>query len=499
MDLLSFFQRLNKQGVKLVLNNGSLNVKSNKRVDQQLLLEIKSNKRSIIEYLKKYQGENAAELQEKYQCKNTSRTLLEKLSPFNKNNVEKIPLSFNQDRLWFLDQLEGTLAYHLPTVISLEGSLDIATLEKSLKTIVSRHEVLRTNLKAAEGIGYQQIVSEENWSLDQIKVTEETIKTTLQDYINIPFDLSNDYKLRACLYHLRDEKYVLACVFHHIASDGWSSNILVGELVELYGSIRFERKTELPELTLQYSDYSIWQRKYIKGDVLESQLSYWEEKLKGVSTLSLPTDYPRSSIQSIEGSSIFLELDLELSSTIRSICQKEGVTLFMFMLSVFKVLLSRYSGQDDISVGTPIANRTQSDLEGMIGFFANTLVLRSDLGGSPSFIELLSRIKETTLEGYDHQLVPFDKVVERVVSRRDIGINPLFQVMFVLQNASIMSMLNEEKLDGIAISNYELDVFTSQFDLMFSAKEHSEGIAIHIEYRTALFKEETIARIAGHF
>ena len=221
MDLLSFFQRLNKEGVKLVLNGESLSVKSNKKINQQLLLEIKENKPLIIDYLKKYQGGNATEYQEKYQKKSAKRALVTDIKPFDKTSIEKIPLSFSQDRLWFIDQLEGTHSYHLPTVIRLEGALDVTILEKSLKIIVARHEVLRTNILSEQGVGYQEVVSEENWSLDgKDIVDEEELKTALHNYCTIPFDLSNDYKVRACLYNLGDQKYVLACVFHHIASDG---------------------------------------------------------------------------------------------------------------------------------------------------------------------------------------------------------------------------------------------------------------------------------------
>ncbi|WP_075344662.1 non-ribosomal peptide synthetase [Tenacibaculum agarivorans] len=497
MDLLSFFQRLNKQGVKLVLKDGSLSVKSNKRVDQQLLLEIKSNKASIIEYLKKYQSDNANELQEKYQQKTANRVSLENIKPFDKKSIEKIPLSFNQDRLWFLDQFEGTVTYHLPTVIRLEGALNIDALEKSLKTIVARHEVLRTNLIADEGIGYQNIINEENWSLDQEKISEEeTLKTALHDYINIPFDLSNDYKLRACLYDLGNQKYVVACVFHHIASDGWSSNILINEFVELYSSLSQQRKAELPALTLQYSDYALWQRTNIEGEVLNKQLAYWEEKLKETSTLVLPTDYVRPAVQSSNGSYISVNLDENLSSSLKAICQKEGVTLFMLLLSAFKTLLFRYSGQNDICVGTPIANRTQSELEGMIGFFVNTLALRSDVSEDLSFKQLLNQIKQTTLQAYDHQLVPFEKIVDKVVKTRNTSTSPLFQVMFVLQNTPSNSKI---EIEDVEISVLEAERTTAKFDLTMHVSEEDLGISLGLEYCTALFNKDTIDRMLTHY
>ncbi|WP_222104900.1 non-ribosomal peptide synthetase, partial [Flavobacterium anhuiense] len=411
---------------------------------------------------------------------------------------DRVPLSFSQERLWFLDQLHGSTEYHIPIVLRLEGALDVSILERTLKTIVSRHEVLRTILLSEEGVGYQQVIGWEDWMLDQKKIKDAALlPSILQDYLQVSFDLSKDYKLRGCLYDLGDQKYVLACVFHHIASDGWSGGILVNEFMELYSAFESGREAVLPELSLQYSDYALWQRRYLEGSVLESQLSYWEEKLQKVATLSLPTDYARPSVQSTSGSSVSAVLDKELSESLNGLCHKQGVTLFMLMLSAFKVLLSRYSGQDDICVGTPIANRTQSDLEGMIGFFVNTLALRSDLEGNPSFSELLGRVKQTTLEGYDHQLVPFEKVVEKVVSSRDMSMTPLFQVMFVLQNTPEGS--GEIILDDVEISSYEFETSVSKFDLTFTISEGSNGIALDMVYCTDLFDKATIDRMLLHY
>ncbi|WP_348739076.1 amino acid adenylation domain-containing protein, partial [Tenacibaculum sp. 190524A02b] len=412
-----------------------------------------------------------------------------------------IPLSFSQDRLWFLDQLEGTIAYHIPTIISLEGRLDIAVLEQALKTIVSRHEVLRTVLYQEEGIGYQKVISPDNWSLQKVITSEEAnLDKETSNFINHPFDLSKDYMLRSCLYDLGNEKYVLACVFHHIASDGWSENILISEFTELYSSLSSGNKADLPALNLQYADYAIWQRKYLEGEVLENQLTYWEEKLIGVSTLELPLDYTRPSIQSTEGARVSVNIDVELTNLLKTLCKEEEVTLFMVLLSAFKVLLSRYSGQEDICVGSPVANRTQSDLEGMIGFFVNTLALRSDLSGGISFKELLNQVKTTTLEGYDNQLAPFEKIVDSVITTRDNSITPLFQVLFVLQNATdILSKDKSSDIEALDISGYQFDTVTSKFDLTLDASENATGITLNLEYCTALFKEGTIEQMLSHY
>ncbi|WP_344931053.1 amino acid adenylation domain-containing protein, partial [Aquimarina addita] len=411
---------------------------------------------------------------------------------------ERIPLSFSQERLWFLDQLQGSLEYHIPVVLRLEGDLDVSILEQTLQGIVSRHEILRSLLISENGIVHQEIISAEDWSLDRAIVSNESLlENSLHGYLKSPFDLSKDYKFKACLYTLGNDQYVLAGVFHHIASDGWSGGILIHEFIELYSAIQSGHSAVLPKLSLQYSDYAIWQRKYLEGIILEEQLSYWEAKLRDVSTLSLPIDYVRPPIQSNEGASISFELDQELGYSIRSLCQEEGVTLFMFLLSAFKVLLSRYSGQDDICVGTPIANRTQLELEGMIGFFVNTLALRSDLSDDPSFKDLLVNVKQTTLEGYDHQLAPFEKVVDRVITTRDMSMSPLFQVLFVLQNTPQAS----EKIDlqDITISDYEFDRVTTQFDLILSVSEEETGILLDMGYSITLFDKITIDRMLLHY
>ncbi|OXB12523.1 condensation domain-containing protein, partial [Flavobacterium tructae] len=252
----------------------------------------------------------------------------------------------------------------------------------------------------------------------------------------------------------------------------------------------------LPTLHLQYADYAIWQRKHLEGAVLEDQLSYWESKLKGVSTLSLPTDYARALVPSNAGAAVSLEIDQKLSASLNTICKEEGVTMFMLLLSAFKVLLSRYSGQEDICVGTSIANRTQSDLEGMIGFFVNTLALRSDLSGNPSFKDLLSRVKQTTLESYDHQLAPFEKVVDRVITTRDRNMSPLFQVLFSLQNNQES---NPVALKGLSLSSYDTQVVNSQFDLLFNISENQGGISLNMVYSTALFEKTTIDRMLLHY
>ncbi|WP_430909645.1 amino acid adenylation domain-containing protein, partial [Maribacter sp. 2-571] len=416
---------------------------------------------------------------------------------------ERIPLSFSQERLWFLDQLQGTKEYHISMALSLTGALDVAVLEKCLKTIVDRHEVLRSVYIEEEGTGYQKIKSADHWALDIIKVSDaSTIEELVDNFADAPFDLSKDYMFRACLYELGPREYVLAGVFHHIASDGWSEGIMVSEFMELYNPLSHNIEPKLPKLNVQYADYAIWQRKYLEGEVLEQQLEYWEQKLKGAETLNLPIDYIRPSSLDNTGSRILMDLDEELCEQLLALSQTCGVTLYMTLLSAFKVLLSRYCGQEDINVGTPIANRTQEALEGMIGFFVNTLVLRSDLGGNPSFMELLEQVKGTTLGAYDHQLAPFEKVVDRVVKTRDMILNPLFQVFFVLQNTPAEEeeyLLTGSELEGLKLGDFKINDNTAQFDLTLSATEEESNISLYLEYRTGLFSRETIEGMLSHY
>ncbi|XLS29453.1 non-ribosomal peptide synthase/polyketide synthase [Flavobacteriaceae bacterium M23B6Z8] len=415
------------------------------------------------------------------------------------NHKGKIPLSFSQERLWFLDNLNGSVAYHLPFVLKIEGTPDTDLIAKSLATIIDRHEILRTVYGEQDGIGYQEVISSSDWSLTREEVaTEAALESSLESFINHPFDLGEDYMFRACLYRVAgvSGRYVLAGVFHHIASDGWSNGILVSEFTELYRSLADGESANLPALPIQYGDYALWQRSYLEGEVLEQQLQYWEDQLGDTSVLSLPTDYPRPSVQSTRGASLRFSLSESLSASLEALSKREGTTLFMTLLAGFKVLLYRYTGQDDICVGTPIANRTQKELEGLIGFFVNTLALRSDLGGNPSFKELLHQVKQTTLDSYDHQLAPFEKVVDRVVTSRDMSVTPVFQIMFGWQNTPETPKL---EVEGIQLTPMDAGAVSSKFDMTITAAQVKKNIIIDWEYCTDLYSEQTVTRMKDHF
>ncbi|MBC9909503.1 non-ribosomal peptide synthase/polyketide synthase [Chitinophaga varians] len=417
-----------------------------------------------------------------------------------KERPARIPLSFSQERLWFIDRMEGSVHYHVPAVLRLKGALDTVALATALKTIIERHEVLRTVIAHDGAETWQRVLPANDWQLQIIAGTASMAESALEDYIarlvNAPFDLANDYMLRAHLIARQREEYVLVVTQHHIASDAWSTGIIVNELVELYDALTTGRTPSLPELGIQYADFAIWQREYLAGSVLQDKLTYWKNKLSGTTTLQLPTDFPRPAVQSTRGSMYSFRFDRELSAALQALSQQQGTTLFMTLLAAFKVLLCRYSGQEDICVGVPVAGRTRQETEGLIGFFINTLALRSDLGNDPAFTTLLQQVKQTTLGAYEQQEVPFEQVVDAVVRERDISRTPLFQVMFVLQNAPEEADL---KLGELALAQQESAHTTSRFDLSWSVIEGANGLMGSVEYCVDLFHESTIQRMVAHF
>ena len=432
---------------------------------------------------------------------------LEKSSVVSIGNVERperIPLSFAQERLWFIDQLEqGSSSYHMPGVFEISGVLDKDVLVGSINKVINRHEVLRTVYKQEDGVAYQEVLPEDQWRLEQtIKIdglSKEAIDTLIDKEIARPFDLSSDHMLRVTLLEEEGKAKLLIFNMHHIASDGWSHPILLEELLGYYRSELKGEALALADLPIQYADYSIWQREYLSGDRLATQLGYWRDTLSGVSPLELPLDYVRPKEQSMAGDSLSFDLSSDILAGLKAISKAKGSTLFMTLLSAFKVLMYRYSGQDDICIGTPIANREQEEVSGLIGFFVNTLALRSDLSGNPSFEALLAQVKDTTLSAYEHQQVPFEKIVSEVVRDRDMSRSPLFQVMFALQNNEVLDSDTSQSNDGFELEEYDFGTYNTKFDLNFNAVETEEGITLRVEYCTDLFKAETIQDLVEHF
>jgi len=412
---------------------------------------------------------------------------------------EHIPLSFSQERLWFIDRLEGSVQYHVPAVLRLHGELKHEVLEKTLLAIISRHEVLRTVIMEHEGQGYQYIMPSDKWLLnikEGLPGGEAGLSSYITGLISKPFDLSRDYMLRADLIKLDEEEHILVVTMHHIASDGWSISILVKEVTALYEGYADNAEITLPELSVQYADYAIWQRQYMQGEVLEDKLGYWKAKLYGIAPLQLPSDYARPSVQSSQGATRSFKISQELSAELTALSHQYGATLYMTLLAVFKVLLYRYSGEEDICVGTPVIGRPQQELEGLIGFFINTLALRSRVRGDKPFIELLQEVKGTALEAYGHQEVPFEKVVDAVVKERDMSRSPLFQVLFSLQNTPEVPEL---KLGELSLTVESQEHAASKFDISLYITETSTGIKGIVEYATVLYREETIDRMIGHY
>jgi amino acid adenylation domain-containing protein len=414
------------------------------------------------------------------------------------------PLSFAQQRLWFLRQLEpDSSAYNQSTPVRLCGPLDIPALTKALDAIVERHETLRTNFEMSDdGVPTQTINTPRSVNVPLVNLIgfpgtsrESELQREIEGLTRRPFDLSRDLMLRACLLKLSTAEHVLILVTHHIASDGWSSGILWQELAALYGAYSRGEANPLPELPIQYADYAEWQRQWLQGEVLQRQLSYWKEQLSSVPVLDLPTDRFRPAVQTYRGarqSFVFLKT---LCDQLRGLSRKEGVTLFMTLLAAFQTLLHRYSGQDDIAVGSPIAGRTRAETEGLIGFFVNTLVLRADLSGNPSFREVLHRVRQMALGAYEYQDIPFEKLVEELHPDRDLSRSPLFQVLFAFQNVPRQT----RELAGLTVTPLENQNETAKFDLSLYTWEEREGLGARLEYNTDLFDAATAGRMLGHF
>ncbi|MEG4340358.1 amino acid adenylation domain-containing protein [Microcoleus sp. D3_18_C2] len=433
-----------------------------------------------------------------------------------------LPLSFAQQRLWFLDQLvPNNPFYNVPAALRLTGSLNFSALQKTFNEIVRRHEALRTNLAVVSGQPVQKIAAAFHLPINVVDLRNlpkesrqtEANRLTAQE-AQRSFNLSNDLLLRVTLLQLDDAEYLLMLNMHHIVSDGWSIGVLIQELGALYTAFASEKPSPLPGLSVQYADFAKWQREWLQGEVLETQLAYWRQQLNGISMLNLPADRPRPAIQSYRGKRQFLQLPKQLSEALETLSQREGVTLFMTMLAAFKTLLYHYAQQEDIVVGSPIANRNRSEIEALIGFFVNSLVLRTDLSGNPTFREVLNRVKEVALGAYAHQDLPFEKLVEELHPDRALNQNPLFQVAFALQNAPG----NRLELPELTLSPQQLDVGTARFDLEFHLWERSpnssgsnqspsnklwvdssEGISGMVIYSADLFDEATITRLIGHF
>ncbi|KAF3458515.1 non-ribosomal peptide synthetase [Ralstonia solanacearum] len=416
---------------------------------------------------------------------------------------EALPLSFAQQRLWFLAQMEGgSEAYHIPVGLRLKGELDEDALRRSLDRIVARHEALRTRFVTEEGQAVQRVASADvGFALDCVDLQgqadrEQALATLSEREANTPFDLAHGPLIRGCLVKLGEQEHVLLITMHHIVSDGWSQGVLARELGSLYEAYRAGNADPLPALPIQYADYAVWQRRWLEGGELQRQGTYWEQALAGAPTLlSLPTDRARPAQQDYAGGSVEVIFDDTLSAGLRKLSQRHGTTLFMTVLAGWSALLSRLSGQEEVVVGSPVANRTRSEVEGLIGFFVNTLALRVEVSGA-TVSELLGRVKSQVLEAQAHQDLPFEQVVERVRPVRSLSHSPVFQAALSWLNTEAVGLSLE--LEGLTIEGVDAGQAAAKFDLTLELRETSEGLAGSLDYATALFDRETIERYLGY-
>lgn len=494
MNAVEIIEKALSEGIYLYLKNSSLSLKAEKgAVSDELMSSIKKNKPAIIEYL-----QNA---------RSSAENFSNDLPTISSRQDESIlELSFAQQRLWFIDQLGGgSPEYNNADRFRLKGDFDASIFEKALAALLDRHEVLRTRFVAVNGdprqvvdVDYTIPLTFHDLSslckIDQKKQVELLSEAEAAK----PFDLSTDVMLRMRLLKLSNDDHILLQTVHHIASDGWSMGILAIELSQLYSSFMNNEVNPLPPLEIQYADFSLWQRQWLQGEVLNRQIDYWKQQLNSIPpTHSLPLDKARPSRLTFVGESIDQNIPGSALLQIKKFCDLHDVTLFMFLQTAFTVLVGRYSGTDDVVIGTPIAGRTHREVEKLIGFFVNALVIRTDLSGAPTFSELLRRNKQTILDAYDHQHIPFEMLVEEIQPERQMNHNPIIQVMFAVQNSEQV----EINLAGLEFVDVEGDAPTEKirFDLEVHVNEFDDRLSIKWVYNVDLFSESTIARMSDNY
>ncbi len=421
-----------------------------------------------------------------------------------RDNADDIPLSSAQTRLWFLTQLDPqSCAYNLPSALRLRGKLNFQALEDSINEIVQRHEVLRTIFREVEGQPQADVIPKLTLTIPIIDLrghsqadTTNEVERLRQQEEETPFNLTNGPLIRLKVLYLTDDEQILLLNLHHIVADAWSKGVFIEELRQLYHAFSQGKPSPLPALPIQYADFAHWQQKRLQGDALTQQLDYWKQQLTDITPLSLPTDQPRPLTQTFNGGSESFILPSEVTQQLKSLAKQQDSTLFMTLLSAFVVLLYRYTQQEDICVGSPIANRSHPEIEPLIGFFLNTLVFRTNLSENPSFLDVLSRVKKVCLEAYENQDFPFEKLVEKLQPSRHLNHSPLFQVMFTLQKNTTKNNLS---LPGLSVEVIEKEWTTAKFDLSLNMEETEDGVKAIFEYNTDIFERETIQRMVKHF
>ncbi|MHC5820978.1 MAG: amino acid adenylation domain-containing protein, partial [Nostoc sp.] len=465
------------------------------RIELDLEIEV-----SVADF---FEGMSGRSLVTKILAQITAEAFIPSKSLSQVQPAEVYPLSFAQQGLWFIDRLEpGNLAYNISLAVNLKGQLEVPLLEQSFNEIIRRHETLRTTFTTVNGQPVQVIASSLKLSLSVIDYQKNiesqgdaAVRQFLTQESQRPFDLIQGPLLRAKLLRLAQQEHILLLEMHHIIFDGWSVEVFLQEMALLYKAFLTRSSSSLPEISIQYKDFVHWQRQWLQGEILQTQLSYWKQQLADIPTvLQLPTDRPRPAVQTSNGFHQSVELPKTLLDQLKAIARQEGVTLFMLLLGAFQTFLYRYTGQDDILVGSPVANRNSDELKGLIGFFVNTLVLRTNLSGNPSFQQLLNRVRKVALEAYTHQDIPFDQVVRALQPERNVSYTPVFQVMFDFRNAPPLP-----EMPNLTVSQFQVENETAQFDLSLSVEITEPGMIMSFEYNTDLFNGATIAQMLEHF
>ncbi|MEO8673905.1 MAG: condensation domain-containing protein, partial [Tahibacter sp.] len=484
---MALIAELRSHDIKLHLDEGKLKVSAPKgAMSDELLNRVRAEKAAITAFL--------LEMRDAVHAANEEKAAIQRRAP----GVPAVA-SFAQQRLWFIDQLDGPSAvYNMPVALRIRGMLKRAALIDSVNAILARHDVLRTTFVESELDGaLLQVVADVAFVEIPISVVDPgEVAGRVLAHARRPFDLRRGPLTRVELLQVATDDHVLLVNMHHIASDGWSMGLFVHEFAANYNAFALDRSAELQPLALQYADFAHWQREWLQGPELSRQIDYWKNALASVTPLlELPTDKARPALRGYHGATSDFALGVPLSDALERFAKRQGASLFMTLLAVFHALMARYSGQNDIAVGSPIANRSRSELEGLIGFFANTLVLRARIAAGMSFRQLLNQVRDTTLAAYEHQDLPFEQLVEIIKPQRSMRYTPLFQVMFAVQN----NAADIPALAGLNVEPILTEGHVAKFDLNVSVEETADGVIGSIEYSTDLFELATIQRLQRHF
>uniref|UniRef100_UPI0009B8455B hybrid non-ribosomal peptide synthetase/type I polyketide synthase n=1 Tax=Paenibacillus polymyxa TaxID=1406 RepID=UPI0009B8455B len=479
--------QIRKKGIDLWVEDGNLRFRAPKGVlTPELRCDLQAHKKMLLSYLQEQEG--------------GSGLLSLPLAPISRK--AELPLSFAQQRLWFMQQLDPThISYNVPITTQIEGALDADILERCLNEIIRRHETLRATFPSSNGKPVQHIQDSMFLKLERVDLRGEVntnrknlaLKLVVQE-ARIPFNIASGPLIRSKLIRVEDESYILALNLHHLVTDGWSMGILGQEISILYGAFLTGEPSPLPELEIQYVDFAYWQRRWIETDALQTQKAYWHQKLEHLPPLELPTDYPRPARQSFKGDMETFLFPSSLAEALADFSRQQGVTMFMTVLTVVSVLLTRYTSQDEISLATPVSTRRITGLEKVIGTFMNTLIMRIDVAEEPTFLELLERVRDVAIEAFEHQEYPFDKLVEEVQPDRSVSQSPLFQVLFLFE--TVKSSLIQ--LPGLQTASIQVPLGTSRFDIVLLLTSTERGLEGALEYATDLFEPLTIRRMIRH-